>query len=225
MKFETVLIKGFIGFFTLFILIRIIGKKQLGELSFFNYITGIAMGNIAGDMIIHKDVRLIDAVIGMIIWALLTIILGFISLKHPKIRTILNGEPAIVIKKGVIDKAVLASLKINMDDLAMLLRNNNIFSIKDVDYAIMETNGQLSVLKKPEKEFPAKKDLMISVDTRRCIPTEIIVDGNIIYRNLKEVSLDEKWLGQQLKQLNITNIKDIFYAQLQEDGSLYVIKR
>lgn len=217
-------VRSLVGFIELLILIRIIGKKQLGELRFFYYATGIALGNIAGDMVVHKDIKLIDGLVGMVIWASLTFFLGYISLKLPKIRVILNGEPAIVIKKGIILRDVLASHRLNMDDLSMLLRNNKVFSVRDVDYAILEPNGQLSVLKKAEQEQVTRKDMKIQPGIRYYIPAEIIVDGKVVYKNLKEFNLDSKWLGQQLKQAHIGSVEEVFYAELEEDGSLYTIK-
>lgn len=219
------LLRALFGFSMMLIYIRFLGKKQLGELTFFNYITGVSLGNIAGDMIVHKDIKPLDAFIGITLWVVLTFMLGYVSLKSMKARRIINGEPSIVIKNGVILHDILDSHGINMDDLGMLLRNNSIFSIKDVDYAILEPNGQLSVLKKVEREVITKSDLRIHTSPRRYLPTEIIVDGIVIERNLREQNLDNAWLGQQLTQSKISTVADIFYAQLQEDGSLYIIKK
>jgi uncharacterized membrane protein YcaP (DUF421 family) len=217
-------IRTLIGFIVLMVIIRLIGKKQRGELSFFNYVTGIALGNIAGDMVVHKDITLTDGIVGMTLWGALTFILGYISLKSPKARVILTGEPEIVIKDGEIIRKVLASHRISIDNLSMLLRNNNVFSIKEVDYAILEPNGLLSVIKKSNLEPVTKKDMNIQQSNRQFIPTEIIVEGNVIEKNLRELGLGSEWLGNQLKLNRVNSIKDIFYAQLQEDGSLYVLK-
>ncbi len=152
-------IRATIGFCVLLFLTRILGKKQMGQLTIFTYINGIALGNIAGNMVVDKDISIIDSITGLTVWVLLTIIVEVLSLKSAKARTILDGEPAIVIKKGKIMYDVLTSQRLNIDDLTMLLRTNNVFSIKDVEYAILEPNGQLSVLKKPEIEQVTKKDL------------------------------------------------------------------
>lgn len=221
---ETIL-RTFIGFTILLFFTRLLGKKQLGQLTFFTYITGIAMGNIAGDMVVHRDIRLIDAMIGLILWSLLTFIVEFISLKSSKARVLLDGEPAIVIKKGVIMEKELAAQRLNMDDLTMLLRINNIFSINDVDYAILEPNGQLSVLKKAELQSVTKKDMQIMTDKRIYLPTEIIVDGKLVKQNMKELNLNDEWLNEQLKKAGINSVKDVFFAELQGDGSLHINKK
>jgi len=217
-------LRTIIGFTVLLILTRLLGKKQLGQLTIFTYITGIAMGNIAGDMVVHRDIKLIDGIAGLVMWAILTFIVELISLKSSKARVLLDGEPTIVIKKGVIIQKALSAHRLNMDDLTMMLRVNNIFSIKDVDYAILEPNGQLSVLKKPELETPTKKDMLVKSDDRRYIPTEIIVDGKLVEKNLKELNLSAHWLDQRIKQAGLNSVKDVFFAELQSDGSLYVSK-
>lgn len=222
--FETSL-RTILGFSVLLVLTRLLGKKQLGQLTFFTYITGIAMGNIAGDMVVHRDIKLIDGVSGLIIWAFATYLMEIASLKSSKARVLLDGEPTIIIKKGVIMQKALASQRLNMDDLTMLLRTNNVFSVRDVDYAILEPNGLLSVLKKPGLDGVSKKDMQIEPEVRSYIPTEIIVDGKLVQKNLKELNLGNEWLSQQLQAANVDSVKDVFFAELQSDGSLYISKK
>ncbi|HYF84717.1 MAG TPA: DUF421 domain-containing protein [Clostridia bacterium] len=222
--FETS-IRTMIGFVALLILTRLLGKKLLGQLTFFTYITGIAMGNMAGDMVVHRDIKLIDGVSGLIVWAFLTFLVEFMSLKSSKARVLLDGEPAIVIKKGVIMQKELAAQRLNMDDLTMLLRTNNIFSINDIDYAILEPNGRLSVLKKPDLETITKKDMQIQPESRMYLPAEIIVDGRVVIRNLKELNLNNEWVDQQLSRAGISSAEEVFFAELQSDGSLHISKK
>jgi uncharacterized membrane protein YcaP (DUF421 family) len=218
-------LRTMIGFAVLLILTRLLGKKLLGQLTIFTYITGIAMGNIAGDMVVHRDIKLIDGVSGLIVWAFLVYLVELFSLKSSKARVFLDGEPSIVIKKGVIMQKELAVQRLNMDDLTMLLRVNNVFSIQDVDYAILEPNGQLSVLKKPAFESITKKDMQIQPENRIYLPTEIIVDGRLVKKNLEELNLNTEWLDQQLRQAGIPSVEEIFFAELQGDGSLHISKK
>ncbi|MDR7868813.1 MAG: DUF421 domain-containing protein [Sporomusaceae bacterium] len=211
-----------IGFVVLLALTRILGKKQLGQLTYFTYITGIAMGNIAGDMVVHRDVGIADGVAGLIVWAVLTFLVEYVSLKSPTVRVALDGEPTIVIKRGRIMQQALAAHRLNMDDLSMMLRTNNVFSIQEIDYAILEPNGQLSILKKAQYDQASRQDLNISPQPRRYIPTEIVSDGRLLDRNLTELGLDRSWLDQQLAQAGYTSIDKIFLAELQCDGSLYI---
>lgn len=218
-------LRTLIGFAVLLILTRLLGKKLLGQLTIFTYITGIAMGNIAGDMVVHRDIKLIDGLAGLIVWAFLTFLVEYMSLKSSKARVLLDGEPTIVIKKGVIMQKALASQRLNMDDLTMLLRVNNVFSIKEVDYAILEPNGQLSVLKKPDLEAVSRRDMKIAALERTSLPAEIIVDGRLVEKNLKEFNLNNDWLNVQFKNAGVNSINEVFFAELQSDGSLYISKK
>ncbi|MCL2860508.1 MAG: DUF421 domain-containing protein [Oscillospiraceae bacterium] len=216
------ILRIFLGFFVLLILTRLIGKKQLGQLNIFTYITGIVIGSMAAEMIIHNDVKIITGILGMGIWTILIFIIEFVSLKSGKIRNVLDGQPAIVIKKGLIQYKELKKMRLNIDDLTMLLRTNNVFSIKDVNYAILEPNGDLSVLKIEGEQQITKKDMNVKLENIKNIPSEIIVDGKVVYKNLTELGKTEEWLNNELKVKNISSIKDVLYAELQSDGSLYI---
>lgn len=215
-------LRTLIGFVFLLTLTRILGKKQLGQLTYFTYITGIAMGNIAGDMVVHKDVAIADGLVGLTIWAIMTFAVEYASLKSPTIRVALDGEPTIIINRGQIMQKELASHRLNMDDLSMMLRTNNVFSIKDVDYAILEPNGELSILKKSQLEGITRMDLNITPSPRLYLPTELIVDGQLVAKNLKEINLTKEWVLEEINKAGYHSFADIFFAELQSDGTLYL---
>lgn len=222
-----VIVRSAVFFGVLLLITRLLGKKQLSHLTFFNYVAGITIGSIAATLSVDKNIQLKEGIAALLIWGLLTVTAGYIGLKSPRARIIIDGEPTIVIKNGNIDKKALASLRMNMDDLIMLIRNNNIFSVKEIDYAILEPNGNLSVLKKPEKQYSTKEDLLTSrpiIQPRLYFPSELIVDGKVVKRNLRELNLDEEWLTLQLKQAQ-TTVDNVFYAEVQSDGSLYINKK
>ncbi|MFB6363430.1 YetF domain-containing protein [Paenibacillus elgii] len=218
-------IRTLIGFFLLLLLTRILGKKQLSQMTFFTYITGIALGDITAEMVVNKEVKVVGGMTAITLWALLAITIEQLNLKSPMIRVLLDGEPAIVIKKGKIQIKAMALSKLNMDDLSMLLRDKDVFSIREVDYAILEPNGKLSVLKKQEDESPTKKELQLPVQERLYLPTELIVDGKIVKKNLKELQLKREWLEEQIKRLGAHSIQEVFFAELQSDGSIFLDKK
>jgi uncharacterized membrane protein YcaP (DUF421 family) len=117
------------------------------------------MGNIAGDTAIHKDITIAEGVVGLILWAFFSFLLEYVSIKSSKLRVILDGEPTIVIKKGKILEHAMAKQRLNIDDLTMLLRTKDIFSIKDIEYAILEPNGEISILRKSDIAPVTKKDI------------------------------------------------------------------
>lgn len=211
-------------FISLLILTRILGKKQMSHLTFFNYITGITIGSIVANMIRETEEPFGDDFIGLVWWCILTLLAGYINLKSGKLRHIIDGQPTIVIKKGKIIKSALKSCTLTMDDLSMLLRKQTIFSITEVEYAILEPNGNLSVMKKTQNQQITKSDMNITTSIFKYIPSEIIVDGKIIYHNLKEYNLTEDWLNNQLKMKHISSINDVLYAELQSDGTLFLQK-
>lgn len=214
-----------ITFVVILILARIIGSKQLSQLTFFNYITGITIGSIAASIISKANEPFLDEFIGLIFWCLLTVADSYLGMMPGKIRILLDGQPIIVIKKGKLNKKALRNARLNMEELTMLLREMNTFSVTEVEYAILETNGQLSVLKKANKQPATKEDMNIPPQAQNNMPCEIIVDGRTIYKNLEEFNLDEKWLFDQLMQQKICSPKDVLYAELQPDSSLYVERK
>ncbi|MDF2571855.1 MAG: hypothetical protein K0R55_3459 [Sporomusa sp.] len=180
------------------------------------------MGNIAGDMVVHRDIGISDGVAALSIWAVLTFIVEYVSLKSPLVRIALDGEPTIVIKRGQIMQKELRSHRLNMDDLSMMLRIKNIFSIQDVDYAILEPNGELTVLKKPQLDGVTRQDIKIDSPVRLYLPTELIVDGRLVEKNLTETHLTKEWLLQELNKAGYLSYDDVFFAELQSDGTLYI---
>ncbi|MGC4377826.1 DUF421 domain-containing protein [Fictibacillus sp. Mic-4] len=218
-------IRTIIGFSVLLVLTRVLGKKQLGELTYFNYVTGIATGGIIGDMIIHRDIKILDGIITMFVWGLLIFIIEFATRKPSKAKVVLKSEPTILIKKGEIIQEALKKLSLGMDDLSMMLRIKDVFSIMEVDYAIMEPNGELSIKKKREKESLCREDMNISKIEPKYLPSQVIVEGIVMKRNLKEYGLTENWLTKQLDKAGISSIDEVYFAQLQEDGSLFIAKK
>ncbi|SDN38492.1 Uncharacterized membrane protein YcaP, DUF421 family [Fictibacillus solisalsi] len=203
-----------LGLAFLLLFTKVLGKKQLGELTYFNYATSIAFGNIVGEMIIHyQDVSLPNGIVAVVIWALLILGIEFLVKRSPKAKLALESEPAIVIKKGLIMQDTLNQLNLGIDDLCMLLRNKEIFTIAEVDYAIFEPNGQLSVMKKAADSAPVGTYFL---------PSELIVDGKLMRGNLKEYGLNEKWVQSKLHKAGIASSESVFLAQLQEDGTLYI---
>ncbi len=219
------LLRTAVTFVVILILARIIGSKQLSQLTFFNYITGITIGSIAANIISRESAPFWDEIIGLIIWCLLAVLDSRLDMMPGKIRILLDGQPIIVIKKGKLLRDALRKAHLNMEELTMLLRELNTFSVTDVEYAILETNGKLTIMKKPQKQQVTKEDMNVFPPAQNFMPSEIIVDGRVITRNLTEFNLNEQWLIDTLKQQNIRSAKDVLYAELQPDGSLYVERK
>lgn len=224
-NFREMMLRTTISFIVLLFLARILGKKQLSQLTFFNYITGITIGSIAAEIASQHETPFIDGLISLIWWSILTLLSSLISLKSSKLRGIIDGDPTIVIKNGELSVQALKTSKLHMDDLLMLLREKSVFSIQDVHYAILETNGELSILMKPAEQSATKQDVKADVSIPPHIPTEVVNDGKIVRKTMEELKLTDEWLMKKLKKQNIQDLQDVFYAQLQPNGSLYICTR
>jgi uncharacterized membrane protein YcaP (DUF421 family) len=210
------------AFVALLILARFLGKKQLSQLTFFHYITGIAFGSIAAEIAGQTDVKFMEGLTALIWWALLTMLASYISLKSSNLRIVLDDQPSIVIKEGAIMENAMKKEKLHVNDLMMMLREQSIFTLQDVHYAILETNGQLSVMKKITQQGATKQDVKASTTAPKYLPTELISDGKVMEKNLKELSLTEEWLMQELRKKGVESAEQVFIAQVQDDGTLFV---
>jgi len=224
MTYGEVLFRTATSFVALLVLTRLLGKKQVGQLTFFNYVTGITLGSTTAEIIVSRQITLLQGISSLVLWSLLAFIVALIGLHSVKGREILDGQPTILIKQGKILENALAKQHLNIDDLSMLLRNKDVFSPEDVEFAILEPDGKLSVLKKEELLPATKKDIQATITPVQTIPTELIVDGKIVERNLIKMDVSVAWLNQQLKKASIHSLDQVFYAELQLDGTLYIDK-
>lgn len=222
LDFWEIMLRTTLTFIVLLILARFMGKKQISQLTFFHYVTGITIGSIAANIASESKLPFLDGLVAMIWWALLTILTNFISFKSKKARVLFDDKPVIIIRDGKLMKDSMEKTRLHLNDLNMLLREQNIFSIQDVHYAVLETNGQLSVMMKSDQETATKKDVKAHAPPPKFIPTEIISDYKLIPENLKELNLTEDWVHEQLKKQGIGNINQVFYAEVQSDGKLHV---
>jgi len=218
-----VFVRAIIGFFSLLIFAKILGKQQISQLSFFDYVLGITIGSIAASLTTDLSSRAWPHFVGLLTWALLGYVMEYITLKWRYASKYIDGEPTIVIMNGKIMENALRKMKYKISDIMGLLRNKDVFDLSQVDFAIIETNGQLSVLKKPEYEPLTPKDMSI-LKAPTGISTELIYDGILMHQNLKQLNKTEKWLMDQLKMHEIKDISEVFLATLTPSGSLYVDK-
>jgi uncharacterized membrane protein YcaP (DUF421 family) len=218
-----VLVRSIIAFFSLLIFAKILGKQQISQLTFFDYALGITIGSIAATLTTDLSSRAWPHFVGLFTWALLGYFMEYITEKWRYVAKYIEGEPAIVIMNGKIMEDVLRKMRYTAADIMALLRNKDVFDLSQVDFAIIEPNGQLSVLKKPDYEPLTPKDMNI-VKAPSGISTELIYDGVLINENLRQLNKTEKWLTDQLKMNEVKNISEVFLATLTPSGSLYIDK-
>ena len=221
-SFLEMIVRTTVTFAVLLGLARFLGKEQLSQLTFFNYITGITIGSIAGEVVAHDDTHYFNAITSLIWWSILTLIVSYISLKSAKAKSLLDDKPMIVIKNGKILEHELKKSRLPIGDLNMLLRIQGIFSVKDVHFAVLETNGELSVFKKVAQQPATKQDVKAQIVVPKYMPCTIIAEGKIITQNLKEAGITEDWVMKQLKKHGVNSIQQVFYAEIESDGTVYM---
>ena len=193
-------------------------------MTFFNFVSAISIGTLGASLAIDSSISITNGLIALIAWSAFTIFVGFLDIKSPKFRMAIEGQPIILIKKGKIMENELRKIRLDIDALNALLRKKNIFSVSDVDYAIFEFDGTLSVMKKEPKQALTKSDMNIDQTNVNVFPisTSVISDGEIKQENLKKLNLDRQWLERQLKLSGVESISEVFYAEVQKDGTLYI---
>lgn len=201
-----IIIKTIILYFFIVIVYRIMGKKEIGKLSIIDLIVSILIAELAAISIEQYDSSILISLIPILCLVIIEVSFGYIGLKNPKIKKIIEGSPIVIIKNGKLNFEAMRKLRYSLDDLISQLREQSIKSIEEVNYAVLENNGKLSIFQK-ETEYP--------------LP--IILDGEIDYEVLKDMNKDKKWIDKLLKQNNI-ELENVFYAFYTKNKT-YIIKR
>lgn len=219
-KIMEVIVESLFAFIILFILARLMGKRQIAQLTFFDYITGITLGSIAASLSLD-EVKLIQAFASLIIWSGFSILLAWIESKSYRARTWFDGRPTFIIRNGKILERNLKKVKLTIEEMMLLLREKDVFKLSDAEYAIFENNGTLTVMKKSELQPLTPKDVGIPV-VSEYEPKLLIIDGNVMERSLQDTGYSKEWLlGEILKQGG-SEFRDVFLAQIDSNGNLYV---
>lgn len=221
MKYFFMFIDSVFGFIALFILTKVLGKTHMSQLTPFDFISAVVLGELVGTALFDKNSGITEIAFLVLVWGGMLYLVEIITLKFKKSRSILEGRPSILVHNGNIIYEELKRNRVDIDQLQHMLRNKDVFSVQEVAYAILETNGQLSVLKNAPYQTPNKKDMNIYPNPV-FLPATIISDGEIIYDTLKEKNLTEDWLQQELKRQKFDNVEDVLYAEYTENQKLYI---
>ncbi|RKD27206.1 Uncharacterized membrane protein YcaP, DUF421 family [Caminicella sporogenes DSM 14501] len=220
----TIFFRTIFLFIFVVIAIRIMGKAELSELQPFELVVIIMIAELASIPMEDVNIPFINGIVSIFTLVFIQIIISIINLKSEKARAIICGKPSVLIEKGKIVEKELRNLRINMNDLIEQLRLKNFHNINDVEFAILETNGDLSVIPKSDKKPLTASDIGLSLENEN-LPMSIIIDGKINYNNLKKISLDFNWLYKELKKQNINDVTDILYASIDKNMNLNIHKK
>ncbi|MBK5241564.1 DUF421 domain-containing protein [Clostridium sp.] len=199
---------------------RLMGKKQIGELEPFELVIALMISELATFPMTDTRIPLLHSIIPIITLLFLQVGTSYIELKSEKARKILTGTPSILIRNGKIDISELRSQRFNINDLLEELRLKGYFNISDIQYAILETSGELSIMPVTQQNAVTKADLKMKTE-QELLPIPLIMDGNINYKNLNLLGKDDTWLNSILKQNNISSAKDVFIGTLDSKNKFY----
>lgn len=216
-----ILIRSIVAFLLLLLMARIMGKKQISQLTFFDYCVGITIGSIAATMSVDQNVKAANGMLALLVWGLFPIILAYVSLKSIRFTKIIDGSPTILIQNGKILEKNLKKNLVTADELMLLLREKDIFKVSDVEMAVLETNGQLSVMLKTDQQPVTPQSLGIPIEQEHG-PTILIMDGQLLKKGLKERGYSKEWLLSEVEKQGAKDLKEVFLAQVDSLGNLYV---
>lgn len=209
------------AYLLLLTLTRIMGRKMISQLTFFDFVVGVIVGSVAANLSVSQQNPVLSGVTVLIVLALITIIIDFSNIKSMFSRKLTNSEPVTLVENGKIIDKNLEKTRLPLDNLMMLLREKNTFNIADVEFAIFETDGKLSVLKKSQKQPVTPSDLNIPTSYSG-LTKDIIIDGKVMEENLKDAKLDNEWLMGKLRDNHFNSTQEVFYAGLDTSGNLYI---
>lgn len=211
------------SFAVLFLSAKLIGHKQIAQLDFFDYITGITIGSIAAEMATELEEPW-KPMIAMVIYGGITLALSLISSRFPRSRKYLNGTPTILLDHGKLYYENLKKARLDLSEFLVLCRQQGYFDLTTIQTAIFEYNGKLTILPVTTQRPVTPQDLDLSPD-QELIFTELIMDGRILEENLHRMGLDRTWLDKQLKQRHISSAKEVFLAVCDRNLKFVLFKK
>ncbi|WP_240697330.1 DUF421 domain-containing protein [Sporolactobacillus sp. Y61] len=223
-SFGSIMIELSVGLFGLILLTKVMGRASMSEATPFDFISMIVVGDFVSGAIYDPETHIIKILFAIFFWGVLIFLIDFITLKFHLSRGFFESQPALVISNGKINRQELKKNKVDINHLQMLLRDRNIFSIKEVQFAVLEPNGKVSIIKKPELDQATRRDLDLPARSVT-LPITLISDGIVIKRNLSRAGKSEAWLNQELKRLNIDKPEDVMIAEWTKEEGLFVQSR
>lgn len=221
LDFLNVIFSTIFSIIALFIITRIIGKRQVSQLSLFDYVNGITIGSIAAEMATAIEHDMFKPLIAMVIYAIFALIICIATDKSQKFRAFFSGKSVVLFRENKFFYENLKKSRIDLNEFLVQMRNQGYFSLEDVYCAILEPNGKISILERSGAKNVSVNDLNLRISQQK-LQTNIICDGKIMYENLKLCGKNEKWLWSKLKENDINDVKKVFLAAADNSGNLFV---
>ena len=208
----------------LFFITKMMGKKQISELNFFDYVVGITIGSIAADISLDIEKNMIAGIAAIFIYGFISYIISFVSIKSILARRFFIGVPTVLVEKGKIIESGLKKSKIDVNDLLMEARENGYFNLDEIDYALMEVNGNISFLPKEKEKPVTKKDMKIKCSNEG-LTVNAIIDSKYMVNNMKAINKDKEWLDHELKVNGYDNYDNILLAMINNNYKVTIYEK
>ena len=208
----------------LFFITKMMGKKQISELNFFDYIVGITIGSIAADISLDIEKNMIAGIAALFIYGFISYIISFVSIKSILARRFFIGVPTVLVEKGKIIESGLKKSKIDVNDLLMVARENGYFNLDEIDYALMEVNGNISFLPKEKEKPVTKKDIKIKCSNEG-LTVNAIIDSKYMANNMKAINKDKEWLDHELKVNGYDNYDNILLDTIDNNYKVTIYEK
>lgn len=208
----------------LFFITKMMGKKQISELNFFDYVVGITIGSIAADISLDIEKDMIAGIAALFIYGFISYIISFVSIKSILARRFFIGVPTVLVEKGKIIESGLKKSKIDVNDLLMEARENGYFNLDEIDYALMEVNGNISFLPKEKEKPVTKKDMKIKCNNEG-LTVNAIIDSKYMANNMKAINKDKEWLDHELKVNGYDNYDNILLATIDNNYKVTIYEK
>lgn len=223
MKFLTLCLTALGSFAALFIIAKFIGRKQVSQLDFFDYITGITIGSIAAEMATELEEPW-KPLIAMIIYGSVTLLLSSVTIKFPRVRKFLNGTPTILMDHGKLYRENLKKSKLDLSEFMVLCRQQGYFDLTDIQTAVFEYNGKLTILPVSSQRPATPNDLNLAPE-QELLFTGLIMDGRVLDENLSRMGLNRVWLEKQLKASGVQSADEVFLAVCDRNLKFVLFKK
>lgn len=216
-------IRALISLITLFLVTKMLGKKQVSQLSLFDYVIGISIGNFAAELTVNLDSNILHGTLAVVIFGVVAYLISILTMKSIVLRRFFMGIPTVIIHDGVLIEEGLKKVKYDINDLLEQCRSEGYFDISEIAYALMEADGKLSILPKSEYKVVTMKDMNLKTK-KSSLCANVIIDGNIMHKNLENMGKDKTWLEKELK-IKGKEVKDILLGTLDNNDKLNLYEK
>lgn len=219
-----ILIKSFSSIITLFVLTKIMGKKQISQLNMFDYVVGITIGSVAADISLDLESHFIYGALVMAVYTFVSVVISYVTAKSIKARRFIIGVAIVLLEDGKIIENGLKKAKFDINDFLQEARSNGYFDISELEYAVMEPNGKVSFLPKNKYKPLTPNDAKVKVNYKG-LCCNVVIDGNIMEKNLSLINKDSKWLEKRLSNMGYNKIDDLLLVIIDTDEKITVYEK